>query len=187
MTSTLAAGTDVTTVLTARAAPDLAAAEAAAAALLTALGVDMSTAAMERTPARMARAFQELLTPRAFDLPVFPNDEGYRQLIIERSIALPYTAVCASRANAAAYIPTSLGCVTLSQPDTSSMFTCSLSYRKNISTGCSTDLSALNGMMPNFTDGSDIADLRYSSCPRSTAGPPTWCRSTFSPSTIVNR
>jgi GTP cyclohydrolase I len=92
MTGTLAAGTDVTTLLTGRAVPDLAAAEAAAAALLTALGVDISTAAMERTPARMARAFQELLTPRAFDLTVFPNDEGYRQLVIERSI--PFTSLC---------------------------------------------------------------------------------------------
>jgi len=96
MTSALAArigaGTDVAALLTGRATPDLAAAEAAAAALLTALGVDTSTTAMERTPARMALAFQELLTPRAFDLTVFPNDEGYRQLVIEKSI--PFTSLC---------------------------------------------------------------------------------------------
>jgi GTP cyclohydrolase I len=96
MTGTLAAHTgadaDVTALLTGRAAPDLAAAETAAAALLTALGVDMSSPAMERTPARMAAALQELLTPRAFDLTVFPNDEGYRQLVIERSI--PFTSLC---------------------------------------------------------------------------------------------
>lgn len=96
MTSTIATGievdTDITALLTGRAAPDLEAAETAAAALLAALGVDMSTPAMERTPARMARAFEELLTPRAFDLTVFPNDEGYRQFVIEKSI--PFTSLC---------------------------------------------------------------------------------------------
>jgi GTP cyclohydrolase I len=74
-----------------RAAPDQAAAEAAAAALLAALGVD-ARGAMERTPARMARALEELLTPRAFDLTTFPNDEGYRQLVIQRGV--PFTSLC---------------------------------------------------------------------------------------------
>ena len=96
MTTTLASGigaaTDVSALLTGRAAPDLEAAETAAAALLTALGVNTGTEAMERTPARMAGAFQELLTPRAFDLTVFPNDEGYRQLVIEKGI--PFTSLC---------------------------------------------------------------------------------------------
>jgi GTP cyclohydrolase IA len=68
-----------------RALPDLAAAEAAAAGLLAALGVDAS-GALERTPARMASALEELLTPRAFDLTTFPNDEGYQQLVVERRI-----------------------------------------------------------------------------------------------------
>jgi GTP cyclohydrolase IA len=70
---------------------DLAAAEAAAAALLAALGVDAS-GPLERTPARMARALEELLTPRAFDMTTFPNDEGYRQLVIERGI--PFRSLC---------------------------------------------------------------------------------------------
>jgi GTP cyclohydrolase IA len=47
---------------------------------------------MERTPARMARALEELLTPRAFDLTTFPNDQGYRQLVIERGI--PFRSLC---------------------------------------------------------------------------------------------
>ena len=74
-----------------RAEPDLAAAGAAAGALLAALGVDLG-GVMGRTPARMARALEELLTPRPFDLTTFPNEEGYRQMVIERDI--PFTSVC---------------------------------------------------------------------------------------------
>jgi GTP cyclohydrolase I len=71
--------------------PDLVAAETAAAALLAALGVDDS-GPLEKTPARMARALEELLTPRTFDMTTFPNDEGYRQLVIERGI--PFRSLC---------------------------------------------------------------------------------------------
>jgi GTP cyclohydrolase IA len=77
--------------LSGRTEPDLAAAGAAAGALLAALGVDLG-GAMDRTPARMARALEELLTPRPFDLTTFPNDEGYRQMVIERDI--PFTSLC---------------------------------------------------------------------------------------------
>jgi GTP cyclohydrolase I len=77
--------------LSGRAEPDLAAAGAAAGALLAALGVDLG-GVMGRTPARMARALEELLTPRPFDLTTFPNDEGYRQMVIERDI--PFTSLC---------------------------------------------------------------------------------------------
>jgi len=34
----------------------------------------------------MARALEELLIPRAFDLTTFPDNEGYQQLVIERGI-----------------------------------------------------------------------------------------------------
>lgn len=64
---------------------DLDAAEHAAAVLLTSLGVDVGGSLAE-TPARMVRAFDEMLTPRDFDLKTFPNDEGYSQLVIEREI-----------------------------------------------------------------------------------------------------
>jgi GTP cyclohydrolase IA len=77
--------------LSGRAEPDLVAAGAAAGALLAALGVDLG-GVMGRTPARMARALEELLTPRPFDLTTFPNDEGYRQMVIERDI--PFTSLC---------------------------------------------------------------------------------------------
>jgi GTP cyclohydrolase IA len=73
-------------------ARNLAAAERAAAAFLTALGVDVDTEGLEDTPARMARAYAELLTPRAFALTTFPNDEGYDELVLAR--AIPIRSVC---------------------------------------------------------------------------------------------
>ena len=53
---------------------DLAAAEQAAAAFLVALGVDLDTESLAATPARMARAYAEMFSPRPFDLTTFPND-----------------------------------------------------------------------------------------------------------------
>jgi GTP cyclohydrolase IA len=71
---------------------DVAAAEEAAAALLTALGCPIDTDAMADTPGRMARAYAEMLSPRPFDLTTFPNDEGYDELVLARSI--PVQSVC---------------------------------------------------------------------------------------------
>jgi GTP cyclohydrolase I len=71
---------------------DLVAAEDAAAAFLGALGVDLDTEGMAATPARMARAYAEMFTPRPFDLTTFSNDAGYDELIIARSI--PLYSVC---------------------------------------------------------------------------------------------
>ncbi len=67
---------------------DLPAAAAAARDFLTALGLATDTEAMADTPARMARAYSEMLTPRAFDLTTFPNDEEYDELVLARSIPL---------------------------------------------------------------------------------------------------
>ncbi|RJQ77786.1 GTP cyclohydrolase I [Pseudonocardiaceae bacterium YIM PH 21723] len=67
---------------------DLAGAEKAAGEFLTALGVTVDDA----TPGRMARAYHELFTPREFDLTTFPNDEGYDELVLARSI--PVRSVC---------------------------------------------------------------------------------------------
>ena len=47
------------------------------AAFLSALGVATDTAATTDTPARMARAYAEMLSPRSFDLTTFANDEHY--------------------------------------------------------------------------------------------------------------
>jgi GTP cyclohydrolase IA len=72
--------------------PDLAAAEKAATAFLVALGVELDTESLAATPARMARAYAEMFSPRPFDLTTFPNDAGYDELIIARSI--PVHSVC---------------------------------------------------------------------------------------------
>jgi GTP cyclohydrolase I len=75
-----------------RARRDLVTAERAATEFLTALGVDVTLPGLSETPARMARAYAELLTPRAFDLTTFDNDEGYDELVLARSI--PIRSVC---------------------------------------------------------------------------------------------
>jgi GTP cyclohydrolase IA len=64
----------------------------AAADFLTALGLDVTAGALAETPARMARAYAELLTPRDFALTTFDNDEGYDELVLARSI--PIRSVC---------------------------------------------------------------------------------------------
>ena len=71
---------------------DLAGAARAAADFLNALGVATETAATTDTPARMARAYAEMLSPRSFDLTTFPNDEGYDELVLAR--AIPVQSVC---------------------------------------------------------------------------------------------
>jgi GTP cyclohydrolase I len=72
--------------------PDPVAAERAATAFLTALGVDVHSPDLAQTPARMARAYAELLTPRDFAVTTFANDEGYDELVLARSI--PIRSVC---------------------------------------------------------------------------------------------
>lgn len=73
-------------------AVDLAAAEDAARTFLTALGVRLDSEHLQATPGRMARAYAELFTPRAFDLTTFPNEEGYDELVLARRI--PLRSVC---------------------------------------------------------------------------------------------
>ena len=53
---------------------------------LRALGISTDTESLRGTPGRMARAYAELFTPRPFDLTTFPNDEGYDELVLARSI-----------------------------------------------------------------------------------------------------
>ncbi|MFJ9419398.1 MULTISPECIES: GTP cyclohydrolase I FolE [unclassified Streptomyces] len=71
---------------------DLAAAERAAGQFLQALGISTETESLRGTPGRMARAYAELFSPRPFDLTTFPNDEGYDELVLARSI--PVRSVC---------------------------------------------------------------------------------------------
>ncbi|HEU5471607.1 MAG TPA: GTP cyclohydrolase I FolE [Actinophytocola sp.] len=71
---------------------DLETAERAAREFLQALGVSLESESLRDTPARMARAYAELFTPRPFDLTTFPNDEGYDELVLARGI--PVRSVC---------------------------------------------------------------------------------------------
>ncbi|MCF3173796.1 GTP cyclohydrolase I FolE [Streptomyces sioyaensis] len=71
---------------------DLAAAERAAGQFLQALGISTASESLHGTPGRMARAYVELFSPRPFDLTTFPNDEGYDELVLARSI--PVRSVC---------------------------------------------------------------------------------------------
>ena len=71
---------------------DLRAAERAVADLLEALGVDPDSEHLRQTPRRVAAAYAEMLTPRAFDLTTFPNDEGYDELVVARDI--PFSSLC---------------------------------------------------------------------------------------------
>ncbi len=71
---------------------DLVAAEAAAAAFLRALGLVLDGESMRGTPRRMARAYAEMFAPRPFELTTFPNDEGYDEMVVARS--LPVQSVC---------------------------------------------------------------------------------------------
>jgi GTP cyclohydrolase IA len=71
---------------------DLAAAERAAAAFLTALGADLGDESVSGTPRRIARLYQDLLTPASFNPTTFPNDGGYDELVVAREI--PFHSLC---------------------------------------------------------------------------------------------
>jgi GTP cyclohydrolase IA len=66
--------------------------QCAARDLLRALGADVDAGALEETPRRVADAYAELLTPKPFQATTFPNDEGYDELIVARSI--PFHSLC---------------------------------------------------------------------------------------------
>ena len=70
---------------------DVDAAERAAAAFLTALGIPLASESLRATPGRMARAYAEMFTARRFELTTFPNDAGYDELVIARSIPVHMT------------------------------------------------------------------------------------------------
>jgi len=75
-----------------RRAIDRDATERAAAELLTALGADLQDEQLRDTPRRMAEAYAELLTPEAFHPTTFPNEQGYDELVLVRSI--PFHSLC---------------------------------------------------------------------------------------------
>ncbi|MCF8571996.1 GTP cyclohydrolase I FolE [Gordonia sp. HY002] len=69
-----------------RPAIDVDAAEQAIHLLLEALGRDPARSHLSETPRRVAGAFEEMLTPREFDLTTFPNESGYDELVLVRDI-----------------------------------------------------------------------------------------------------
>ena len=71
---------------------DVAAAAQAVEDLLGALGYDLASPERADTPRRVAEAYAELLTPEPFRLTTFPNDEGYDELVVARSI--PFHSLC---------------------------------------------------------------------------------------------
>src|ERR1700730_18835351 len=71
---------------------DLVAAEEGARGMLKALGVAVDTEALRDTPARVVKAYAELVTARPFSLTTFPNEEGYDELVLAR--AIPLHSVC---------------------------------------------------------------------------------------------
>ena len=74
------------------AAVDRDAARRAATDLLRALGADVEAEGLQDTPRRVADAYAELLTPRPFRATTFPNEDGYDELIVARSI--PFHSLC---------------------------------------------------------------------------------------------
>ena len=71
---------------------DADAAQRAAADLLAALGADLTDEGLRETPRRMAAAYAELLTSPPFRPTTFPNEEGYDELVLVRSI--PFHSLC---------------------------------------------------------------------------------------------
>ncbi|MEA2283412.1 MAG: cyclohydrolase [Solirubrobacteraceae bacterium] len=83
---------DLSARLQAPAGIDLPAAEDAARRLLRALGADLEDESLRETPRRVAASLAEMLTPKPFEATTFPNDEGYDELVIARSI--PFHSLC---------------------------------------------------------------------------------------------
>ena len=71
---------------------DVAKAAAGVTLFLEGLGIDTSAEGIVATPQRVARAYAEMLTPEPFEATTFPNEEGYDELVVARSI--PFSSLC---------------------------------------------------------------------------------------------
>ncbi len=54
--------------------------------------MDVADPALAGTPARVARAYAELLTPKEFVMRTFANDEGYDEFVVVRDIT--FVSIC---------------------------------------------------------------------------------------------
>ena len=75
-----------------RSAPDLAAAETAAAAFMTALRIPLDDPDVADTPRRLALAYAEMLDVPEYDFTTFPNTEQYDELVLVQDI--PVQSLC---------------------------------------------------------------------------------------------
>jgi GTP cyclohydrolase I len=73
-------------------APDLGAAEEAAAAFMRALGVPLENPDLSETPRRLAHAYAELLEVPEFEFTTFANTERYDELVLVEDI--PVQSLC---------------------------------------------------------------------------------------------
>jgi GTP cyclohydrolase I len=64
----------------------------AATDMLAALGLPVDDDGMRETPARLVRAYAELLRPEPFRMTTFPNDEEYDELVLVRDV--PVRSLC---------------------------------------------------------------------------------------------
>jgi GTP cyclohydrolase I len=67
---------------------DVDAAAEAARVFLETLGVDCDRPGTVDSPLRMAQAYAEMLSPQPFQMTTFPNDEGYDEMVVVKSIPL---------------------------------------------------------------------------------------------------
>src|SRR3954454_6212791 len=71
---------------------DLERAAAGVRELLLALGQNLDNESLQDTPARVARAFRQMLAARQFEGPTVPHDEKYDELVVMKDI--PFTSLC---------------------------------------------------------------------------------------------
>jgi GTP cyclohydrolase I len=71
---------------------DVDAAERAIGDFLRALGRDLDNPHLIDTPRRVVGAFKEMLTPREASWTTFPNEDGYRELVLVKNI--PFHSLC---------------------------------------------------------------------------------------------
>lgn len=71
---------------------DVTAAERAIGDFLRALGRDLDNPHLIDTPRRVVGAFKEMLTPREASWTTFPNEDGYRELVLVKNI--PFHSLC---------------------------------------------------------------------------------------------
>jgi GTP cyclohydrolase I len=92
LTSTFDAGSPLPVNGYRRTVPDHDAAEHAARAMLTAMGLNVTDGPLKNTPKRLVSLYEELLVPHEFEATVFSNSDDYSELVLARDI--PFRSLC---------------------------------------------------------------------------------------------